>query len=256
MNRVRLIVEIGGSFYTGSQLGKILPKYLPVTTTPPPELTGWKKFKWVTDEVRRLGFAKPKLWLIREPRRIAYQRSRYVNFQQAMGLGRDLRKKKKKSHYAETTRGVQLRRPADDRGAEPLLTGWPQPTFRAVYARADARGNTPPPAAPERTIRWTEYDTGNIFIQPDVPGGAIATPEGAQATGGELRLGDVLRAQRPDAPGTPEVQRGVVGIGGGGELVAQLEPSDQARRELAEALSRWREVNPPPISDDVFDDDL
>ena len=92
--RTRVVLELGGKFFAGARLAKQLPSYLPTGTKIPATLTGWRRIKWMVEQLDPK--IKHRLWILREPRRLAYDRSRYVKFcREVAGIGKDLRKKKK-----------------------------------------------------------------------------------------------------------------------------------------------------------------
>lgn len=89
-----MVLELGSRYYRGKDIKIACTKYLPLGTKIPPELTGWKRLKWMVEALPK--DYKRRFWILREPRKVSYKRSRYVTFSQAVGIGSDLKKRNKK----------------------------------------------------------------------------------------------------------------------------------------------------------------
>lgn len=258
-NRVRLVLELGGKYYRGPELGRVLPQFLPYTK-PPVTLTGWKKLQWMVENLP--GTVKRKLWILREPRRYNSRKSRYVEFGRQMGLGKDLRKYKKAKgvlnpytvgtiaheRYAQEIRRLRDAVTIQQRPAASTGGVAPRPRFRnldedLIGPRAQREDSGPvavPPAEdPQGRVRdWNQIaldqlrgiplnDLGSYAGVTQTGGATNANTITAPATEPQYRWNIRYDAAVPGA--APEVLGRVVADGG----VAGLEraPAEGPREE-------------------------
>jgi len=228
-NRVRVLANIEGAYYAGGALSRVLAKYLPLGTRIPPELKGWKKVQWMMEKAL---FAKKQLWILREPRRVGWERSRYIKFCRATGVGKDLRKKQidiypvaegnpftrgtstwreynRIQHERDRQAGA-IARERPTRSAEPTVSN-PVPEPSVSWVEVDHRGNPVAASQPATTsYRWDYGATSadNIFLRPSERISMDQVYGGARS--GRISSSDFGSIAAPGGQTPGEVQRGVV----------------------------------------------